>query len=149
MIKSKAAGLAVAAAAAAAALSVAVASPASAATTSNGCTVAPLKPVFAGFNSSGVKLVNYRISVNCLPGRTALIEQERYEQDPFPNPDDPTGNNRFSASNVVTIPVIRPLPDTEIGAEEIYHQVRFRVTSNGVTSPPTAFESSPVLPITN
>ena len=64
-----------------------MASPASA-NTSSGCTVTPLKPIFAGFNSSGVKLVNYRISVSCSANRTVSITQERYEEDGWPNPDD-------------------------------------------------------------
>ncbi len=131
-----------------AAMSVAMASPASAAT-SSGCTVTPLKPVFAGFNSSGVKLVNYRISVSCTSNRTVSIEQERWEEDPWPNGDDFLGSSSFTTSGVTTLSNVRTLVDGEIGDEEVYHKIRFRVSSNGVTSPWTSWEKSSVLTIPN
>ena len=37
----------------------------------------------------------------------------------------------------------KALPDTEIGQEEMYQHVSFRVESNGVTSPWTDWEDSP------
>jgi hypothetical protein len=129
-------------------MSVAMASPASAAT-SSGCTVTPLKPVFAGFNSSGVKLVNYRISVSCTSNRTVSIEQERWEEDPWPNGDDFLGSSSFTTSGVTTLSNVRTLVDGEIGDEEVYHKIRFRVSSNGVTSPWTSWEKSSVLTIPN
>ncbi|MBK8469426.1 MAG: hypothetical protein WAR57_07285 [Candidatus Phosphoribacter sp.] len=132
--------------AASAALSVAVASPASAAT-SSGCTVTPLKPIFAGFNSSGVKLVNYRISVSCTPNRTVSIDQQRYEEDDWPNGDDFLGSTAFSTSGVRTLSNVRTLVNGELGNEEVYHNVRFRVSSNGVTSPWTSYQKSAVLSI--
>jgi hypothetical protein len=125
-----------------------MASPASAAT-SSGCTVTPLKPIFAGFNSSGVKLVNYRISVSCSAGRTVSIAQERYEEDSWPNGDDFLGSTLFSSSGVTTLSNVRTLVDGEWGDEEVYHQVQFRVSSNGVTSPWTSFQKSAVLTIPN
>ena len=131
-----------------AAMSVAMASPASAAT-SSGCTVTPLKPVFAGFNSSGVKLVNYRISVSCTSNRTVSIEQEHWEEDPWPNGDDFLGSSSFTTSGVTTLSNVRTLVDGEIGDEEVYHKIRFRVSSNGVTSPWTSWEKSSVLTIPN
>lgn len=131
-----------------AALSVAMASPA-AANTSSGCTVTPLKPIFAGFNSSGVKLVNYRISVSCTSGRTVSIDQQRYEEDPWPNGDDFLGSTSFSTSGVTTLSNVRTLVDGELGDEEVYHNVRFRVSSNGVTSPWTSYQKSSVLTIGN
>lgn len=131
-----------------AAMSVAMASPASAAT-SSGCTVTPLKPVFAGFNSSGVKLVNYRISVSCTSNRTVSIEQERWEEDPWPNGDDFLGSSSFTTSGVTTLSNVRTLVDGEIGDEEVYHKIRFRVSSNGVTSPWTSWQKSAVLTIPN
>ena len=137
------------AAATAALLPVAAASSASASTTSSGCTVTPLKPIFAGFNSSGVKLVNYRITVSCLSNRTVSIDQRRYEEDGFLNPDDFLGSTPFSTSGVRTLSNVRTLVNTEGGNEEVYHKVRFRVSSGGVTSPWTSYEKSPVLSIGN
>ncbi len=134
--------------AASAAMSVAVAGSASA-NTSSGCTVVPLKPIFAGFNSSGVKLVNYRISVSCSSGRTVSIQQERYEEDSWPNGDDFLGATSFSSSGVTTLNNVRTLVDGELGDEEVYHNVRFRVSSNGVTSPWTSWQKSAVLTIPN
>ena len=127
-----------------AALSVAMASPA-AANTSSGCTVTPLKPIFAGFNSSGVKLVDYRISVTCTAGRTVSIDQQRYEEDPWPNGDDFLGSTQFNTSGVTTLSNVRTLVNGEIGDEEVYHNVRFRVSSNGVTSPWTSYQKSCLL----
>ena len=134
--------------AACAAMSVALASPASAAT-SSGCTVNPLKPIFAGFNSSGVKLLDYRVSVSCSAGRTVFIEQERYEEDDWPNGDDFLGATSWNTSGVVTLSNVRTLVDGEIGYEEVYQNVRFRVSSNGVTSPWTSWQKSAVLSISN
>jgi hypothetical protein len=134
--------------AAAAAMPIALAAPASAAT-SSGCTVTPLKPIFAGFNSTGVKLVNYRISVSCASNRTVSIEQRRYEEDDWPNPDDSLGTTTFSTSGVRTLSNVRTLVNTESGNEEVYQKVRFRVTSGGVTSPWTSFQKSSVLSIPN
>lgn len=134
--------------AAAAAAPIALAAPASAAT-SSGCTVTPLKPIFAGFNSSGVKLVNYRIAVSCASNRTVTIEQRRYEEDDWPNPDDSLGTTTFTTSGVRTLSNVRTLVNTESGNEEVYQKVRFRVTSSGVTSPWTSYEKSSVLSIPN
>ncbi len=132
--------------AAAAAVPIAMAAPASAAT-SNGCTVTPLKPIFAGFNSSGVKLVNYRISVSCASNRIVEIQQRRYEEDPWPDPDDFLGATSFKTYGVRTLSNLRPPVNTEPGNEEVYQLVRFRVTYNGHTGPWTPWEKSPVTSI--
>ena len=132
--------------AAAAAVPIAMAAPASAATSSR-CTVTPLKPIFAGFNSSGVKLVDYRISVSCASNCTVQIEQRRYEEDAWPNPDDFLGASSFSTYGVRTLSNVRTLVNTESGNEEVYQKVRFRVTINGHTLPWTSWEKSPVASI--
>ncbi len=133
-------------AASTAVLPIAAATSASAAT-SSGCTVTPLKPIFAGFNSSGVKLVNYRITVSCSSNRTVSITQKRYEEDGWPNPDDYLGTTSFSTSGVRTLNNVRTLVNTESGYEEVYQKVQFRVTSGGVTSPWTSWQKSSVLSI--
>lgn len=144
----KSAFAALAAAAASIVLPIAMASPASAAT-SSGCTVTPLKPIFAGFNSSGVKLVNYRVAVDCAAGRTVSITQQRYEEDGFLNPDDYLGTTSWTTSGTRVLNNVRTLVNTESGDEEVYHKVQFRVTSNGVTSPWTSYQKSSVLSIGN
>ena len=49
----------------------------------------------------------------------------------------------FATTDSVTMWLENSLPDTEIGDEEMYQHVSFRVSSNGVTSPWTAWEDSP------
>ena len=136
------------------ALAAALAAPALAAIpaqahTSSGCTINPLTPTFAGFNSSGTKLINYRVSVSCSAGRTAEVTQERWESDSWPNPDDHLGTTTFNTSGVTTLNNVRTLVDGELGNEEVYQKIRFRVTSNGVTSPWTGWHTSAELSIAN
>lgn len=133
----------------AAALPIAAAASAQAHTTS-GCTVEPLKPIYSSTNSNGVKIIDYRISVNCSAGRYAHITQERYEEDGFLNPDDHLGTTTFTARGVVTLHNKRTLVDTESGQEEVYQRIRFHVHSdNGVVSGNTGWHKSAVLSIYN
>lgn len=138
-------GLALAAALAVPALAAAPAH----AHTSSGCTINPLTPIFHGFNTSGTKLINYRVSVTCTAGRTAEVTQERWESDAWPNPDDHLGTTNFVTSGVTTLDNVRTLVDGELGNEEVYQKIRFRVSSNGVTSPWTGWHSSAELDIAN
>lgn len=141
-------------AAAAVALPLSIAAPmAHASTTSSGCTVSPLRPVFDHINSAGDKVLNYRVTATCNANRTVTIEQDRMEEDGWPNPDDLIGESTlsrtFSVYGSYTFNVLRTLPDTELGEEEMYQKVRFRVTSNGVTSAWTGNENSPVQSFAN
>jgi hypothetical protein len=125
----------------------ALAAPAQAAGTSYACSVTPLKPVFAGFNSSGVKLVDYRIQVRCYSDRYINITQERWEDDDWPNPDDHLGTSYFSrhlnyASGLVTISNVRTLVNTEIGNEEVYQKIKWQEGSNGIWSAYTGWRTS-------
>ncbi len=121
------------------------------AATSSGCTVTAAKPVFAGFNSSGVKLVRFSVTANCSGDRGVTIEQRRY--DATPNPDKYLGQkvlkHSFDKSGTVKIWVTSALPQTGAGNERMYQKIRFRVYSHGVTSPWTSWEASPVLSIPN
>lgn len=121
------------------------------ATTSSGCTVTPLKPTFGGFNSSGVKLVRYAVSVKCSADRSVTIDQARF--DTAPKLELMTGlsvlKHTFDKSGTVKITVQRPLPETGPGNEVVLQKVRFRVTSHGVTSSWTGWQSSPSLSIPN
>lgn len=119
---------------------------AQASTTSSGCTVSPLRPVFDHFNSAGVKVIRYNMTVTCDAGRTIEIEQHVHEADTINADDHITTSNRsryFATADSVTMWLENSLPDTEIGDEEMYQHVSFRVSSNGVTSPWTAWEDSP------
>ena len=126
---------------------VALAAPAQASVTNYACSVTPLKPVFAGFNSSGVKLVDYRIQVRCYSDRYINITQERWEDDDWPNPDDYLGTSYFSrhlnyASGLVTISNVRTLVNGELGNEEVYQKTRWQEGSNGIWSAYTGWRSS-------
>ena len=137
---------ALAAALLATALPLVVVGTAQASTTSSGCTVSPLRPVFDHFNASGVKVIRYNMTVSCDAGRTIEIEQHVHEADSINADDHITTSNRsryFATTDTVTMWLENSLPDTEIGDEEMYQRVSFRVTSNGVTSPWTAWEDSP------
>jgi hypothetical protein len=131
-------------------LPMAIAGPAAASTTKYGCTVTPAKPKLAAFTGSGRLLVSYAVDYSCNGKRRIEIEQRRYESDPWPNGDDFTGKSsivhRFAQpsaqSKSVKDPMIFKLPDTELGREEVYQKVRFRVTVGDVTSAWTPWESS-------
>jgi len=119
---------------------------AQASTTSSGCTVSPLRPVFDHFNAAGVKVIRYNMTVSCDAGRTVEIEQHVHEADSVNADHHITTSNRsryFATTDSVTMWLENSLPDTEIGDEEMYQHVSFRVTSNGVTSPWTGWEDSP------
>ncbi|PID97087.1 MAG: hypothetical protein CSA84_01685 [Actinomycetales bacterium] len=119
---------------------------ASASTTSHGCTVTPLQPYYHHTNAVGNKVIRYDVVVTCNTGRSISLERHVHERDNWPNPDDhisTSSDTRYFASPAtVTMSQMLALPDTEIGKEEMYQQVRFRVGSGGVVSPWTAWEKS-------
>ena len=139
---------------AALAMPLAVAGAASASTTSTGCTVTPLKPVFDHTNSSGDKVIRYDTKVYCDAGRSIEILDERRDQDNF-SLDDFEGsiiyNHRFGSAATVTESVQAVLPDADSLAEgadkeEMYHSVGFQVTpDNGPAAPWTNWDDSPVV----
>ena len=115
------------------------------ATTASGCTISPYTPIYSYTNTAGVKVLDYKISVNCAAGRHAHITQERYEQDGWLNPDDLVGTSTFIGSGVTTLHNYRTLVDTEIGQEEMYQRIKFWVHSdNGVVSATTGWQNSGV-----
>ena len=120
------------------------------AATSGGCTVTPSKPFFDGFNTSGVKQVRYRVTIKCDANRTVTVLQRRYEDDRAPDADDYLGATvfvrNFGGSGTKTASTLVSLRNTEGGNEEVYQRVRFQVTSNGVTSPWTSWQTPPSSP---
>ena len=136
---------------AALAMPLAVAGAASASTTSAGCTVTPLKPVWDHTNSSGNKVIRYDTKVTCSAGRSIEILDERRDQDNF-SLDDFEGsiiyNVRFDSAGTVTKSVQAVLPDADdwtegANTEEMYHAVGFQVTEdNGYVSPWTNWDDS-------
>ena len=119
---------------AALAMPLAVAGSASASTTSAGCTVTPLKPVFDHLNSSGNKVIRYDTKVYCDAGRSIEIQDERLEYDNF-SANDYYGttiyNLRFDSAETRTVSVVKELPDADglfDDVEEMFHQTGFQVT---------------------
>ena len=139
----------------AAAAPLALALPAQASSTTGLCTVTPQAPVFDHFNSSGEKVIKYPTTVYCQSGRSIEIQDQRWDDDTWdlvPSADDPYGtttyNITFTSTSTEYKSAAKTLPDSDAWGddnEEMYHSVRFRVTSNGVTSPWTAWEDSTVV----
>jgi hypothetical protein len=139
----------------AAAAPLALALPAQASTTSSLCTVTPWAPSFDHIDSSGQKVINYGTTVYCQSGRSIEIQDQRWDDDTYdliPSADDPHGITTytitFTSTSTVYESAAKALPDSDAWGddnEEMYHSVRFRVTSNGVTSPWTAWEDSTVV----
>jgi hypothetical protein len=137
---------------AALAMPLAVAGAASASTTSTGCTVTPLKPVFDHLNSSGNKVIKYDTKVYCDAGRSIEILDERRDHDNL-STDDFEGsiiyNLRFDSATTVTKSVLAFLPDADGWGddnEEMYHSVGFQVTpDNGPVAPWTNWEDSAIV----
>ena len=136
---------------AALAMPLAVAGSASA-STSGGCTVTPLKPVFDHLNSSGDKVIRYDTKVYCDAGRSIEILDERRDHDNL-STDDFEGSNtynlRFDSTETVTKYVLAVLPDADGWGddnEEMYHSVGFQVTEdNGYVSQWTNWEDSAIV----
>jgi hypothetical protein len=126
------------------------ATPAQAATSLNGCTVAPLLPVRVGTTAGGVPIVRYSTGVTCVKDRIVQIRDQRYEWDaPAGVANDEfygstTYLQTFAAAGTVVVSTRDVVTNTELGNEETYHRTSFRVSSiNGVTGW-TAFENSPL-----
>lgn len=117
-----------------------VASPASAETTTRGCTVAPRFP--GPFDKDRGEVL-YRQRVTCTAGRTISVQLRIYEEDKgkdqlqlrynYPNVSYSKYGSRVWSR------WFQP-PNTENGDEEVYQSVRFRVWRNGTWSNWTAWE---------
>jgi hypothetical protein len=137
---------------AAVAMSLAVVGPASASTTSSGCTVTPLKPVLDHTNSSGQKVIKYETKVYCDAGRSIEILDQRRDHDNLSLDDDEGEtiyNIGFNSATTVYKSVLKVLPDADgwlDNNEEMFHSVGFQVTpDNGPASAWTSWEDSPVV----
>lgn len=139
----------------AAAAPLAPALPAQASTTTGLCTVTPWAPAFDHLDSSGQKVISDGTTVYCQSGRSIEIQDQRWDDDTWdliPSADDPHGITTYTITFNSTATeyksASKALPDSDAWGddnEEMYHSVRFRVTSNGVTSPWTAWEDSAVI----
>lgn len=145
--------------AAASTVSLVIATPAEGATVSfQGCTVTNDAPYYAGFdNASNVPYVYYPLEVTCSAGLEIEVEMVRWEQDlawregPGYEDEDYLSTSTYNwdftgGAGTVSYRSQRTLPLTNNEGidEEIYDQVRFRVTSGTVTGPWTSHAFSPV-----
>jgi hypothetical protein len=128
-------------------------SPAQAATTRAGCTVAPLAPVRIGTNAAGVPIVRFSTRVTCVKDRIVQIRDQRYEADPPAGiaGDDPYGATTylrtFAAPATIVVSTTDLVTNTEAGNEEAYHRTSFRVSTINGVSAWTAYENSSVLSV--
>jgi hypothetical protein len=109
---------------------------------------------YAYTNSSGVKVLKYRLKVHCSQERYVNFDQQIWEEDDWPNDDDHLAteyarDEHFAAGESYTYVSHWTLPDTESGQEEIYQRVIFQEGSGGVWSPWYGWYESPVLAISN
>jgi hypothetical protein len=132
-----------------------LAAPAEAANSRGGCIVQPVRPDPTNQVVNGARVVDYGIDVLCNGGRTVEVQQFRLEEDTLPRDidaiDDVTGNDlrTLDFSNgpgLRTAHVLAGLPDTpgDGPVEEVYHKVRFRVTTPAGTTAWTTFDPSAV-----
>jgi hypothetical protein len=125
------------------------------AATSWGCTVTPERPVFDHINpANGDKVIRYNMTVTCASGRTVEIDQHIHEQDGGLNADDhifsTVRSRHFTTSDTVTMWWDKTLQDGELGQEEMYQTVSFRVTLDNLSqSGWTTYEDSAVQPFSN
>lgn len=131
----------------------ALAAPAEATTTAHGCTVRPIRPAHVG-TVAGVKQIRYEVVLACAGDRRIEVQPFAMEDDAPPQADQYIGtqvlSRTFVDTNVASRSIDRPLPNTEVGAEEVYTKARFRVSvAGGPFSAWTAFDSGPTLTIAN
>lgn len=137
-------------------------SPAQASTTKDGCTVTPLAPYFAGTYTAGnVPEVIYPYELTCAPSSAAMSVQVKsqtweadlagragdVDADGVDNADEDyigqvtTTKSFTKAGGTRRVNVKGVLPHTDTDAnEEVYHKVKFRVTSGAVVGGWTNFE---------
>ena len=118
------------------------------------CTITPQTPEYSHTNSKGVKVINYKISVYCAKERYLNIEQQRWEEDDWPNDDDYIGrtywqNEHFVAGESYVYNNKRTLVDGEVGNEEVYQKVAFQEGLSDIWSPWSGWMKSGVLDISN
>lgn len=161
-MKTSSIGRAVTAVVLAAGISAGMAGSAEATTTQARCTVTAKTPnALRHLSATGVKQIRYDVKITCQGNRKITVRQRFMEKDSTWQTqgdwadftDDQTGSNTltqtFQATGSVTVGTTRLLADTESTAEEIYQQISFKVRSNGVTSPWSAWEQTPYITVAN
>src|SRR5690242_19555968 len=110
--------------AAALVLPLGLALPDSAATSRDGCTVDPVRPIHNGtFTAGGEKWIDYDVEVDCSAGRTIELEMQRWEADSRLNgADDLIGTSSttrtFNTTSGWTWTITGVLPDNDGGIDQ-------------------------------
>jgi hypothetical protein len=118
-----------------------------------GCSVKVYTPYYHHTDRTGHKWINYRVDATCQGGRYIQVGREHWERDDgrtcvFCDRDDYQGYTQtgwywFGSYKTTVLNEVRPLAKTDSNCcEEPYQRVRFRVYSNGVTSPWVQWEDS-------
>ena len=131
-----------------------VSAPAQAATTLNGCTVDPLRPVVVG-QVGGVPQVRFSTRVTCSKDRIVQIRDQRREADAPAGiaGDDSYGSTTylrtFDSQRTIVVSTLDLVTNTENTNEDVYHRTSFRVATIGGVSGWTNFENSPQRSVNN
>lgn len=117
------------------------------AVTSNGCTATPLTPSFSHIDPAGQKVLRFTVRLTCAALRSVLVQHEIREQDILTSQliRSSAFSRSFVTGGTATFSVYSTVPDTELGAEELFHRLRIRVTVAGIPTPWSAWDSSAVV----
>ena len=119
------------------------------AVSSAGCTATPLAPTYSHTTSTGVKVLRFSFRLSCAGFRSVQVQHQIREQDVLTSQliKNSTFTRSFPVGGNETISVYSAVPDTELGAEELYHRLRIQVTVLGVPQPWSGWDSSAVISI--
>lgn len=117
------------------------------AVSSNGCTATPLTPSFSHIDPAGQKVLRFTVRLTCAALRSVLVQHEIREQDILTSQliRSSAFSRSFVTGGTATFSVYSTVPDTELGAEELFHRLRIRVTVAGIPTPWSAWDSSAVV----
>ena len=122
--------------------------PAHATVTQDHCSFTAVKPAFVN-KINGQKYYKYTVTANCQPGRSVVFTSQAREQDSTSSTLLGSWNGvwkNWKSGEVRTWSHTLPLKHTDVdGTEELYHQVRFQVTSDtGVKGSLSKWDVSPI-----
>lgn len=119
------------------------------AVSSDGCTATPLAPAYSHTNAAGLKVLRFSFRVTCAGFRSVQVQHQIREQDVLTSQliKSSAFTRSFPVGGAETISVYSTVPDTEPGAEELFHRLRIQVTVAGVPKPWSGWDSSAVVSV--
>lgn len=117
------------------------------AVSSAGCTATPLAPTYSHTDPAGNKILRFGVRLSCVGGRAVQVQHQIREQDALSSQliKNSAFTRSFPVGGAETISVYSTVPDTEPGAEELFHRLRIQVTVAGVPQPWSGWDSSAVV----